>query len=272
MELSAATLFLDPLLPVSVRPAPSVLPLVQFPDTTTLLLICWSGRIDSPDAPAAPPFSAWRDPRGTTRLRSAEGWLIAIGHRLIREIGISCFGEPGFCRFLDDLLKPGWSPIGCDGRERIDAAARSLGLELAERPPAYRARARGLLSDLLLVLYRSTLSGTEPRAEEGYRLADALDYIESHYAEEISLASLAAIIGCSSSYFSRLFARVVGVPPLEYVNRVRIRRACELLRSTDEPVTSIAVEVGYNNLSFFNRYFRRIMLRTPREYRRYVAR
>lgn len=79
------------------------------------------------------------------------------------------------------------------------------------------------------------------------------------------------MMGTSSSYFSRLFRNEVGMPLFEYINRTRIRKACVMLRRADISVTQIAFDVGYNSVSFFNRYFRRIMHLTPREYRRYLT-
>jgi AraC-like DNA-binding protein len=61
------------------------------------------------------------------------------------------------------------------------------------------------------------------------------------------------------------------MPLFEYINRTRIRKACLLLRQPGLPVTAIALDVGYNSVSFFNRYFRRVMNVSPREYRRFLT-
>jgi AraC-like DNA-binding protein len=288
-------LYLDPLLPVTIRRAPLTLPATSSPDTTSYLVLVWEGSVENPIAgtesgvsrvatgatrrplavPAGKklvsgPVLIWSSPATRARLGTVEGWFVAVGHRVLQDITVGFYGEPGLCRFLDELEQPGWSPMAEFERERLDAIASSLADELDRRPPAYRARVRSLFSDLLLLIYRATLSGDADDHASGYRLSDVIDYIEDSYSDQLSLSDLAGILDCSPAYFSRMFSREVGVPPFEYINRVRVRHACSLLRSTQRSITEIAFEVGYNNVSFFNRYFRRIMQRTPREYRRYV--
>lgn len=275
-------LYLDPLLPVSLRRAPRVLPATANSDSTSYLVVVWSGEVGNPVADTAGRVSAtgfatvagpaliWSCPASSLRLGETDGWFLAVGHRLLQDIAVAFFGEPGLCRFLDELEQPGWSPLAQIERRQIDTIASSLMEEVESRPPAYRARVRSLFSDLLLLVYRATLPEAGDDREGGYRLSDVIDYIEQNYAETVALADLARVMQCSPAYFSRLFSREIGVPPFEYINRVRVRHACSLLRSTDRSITEIAFEVGYNNVSFFNRYFRKIMQRTPREYRRYV--
>jgi transcriptional regulator GlxA family with amidase domain len=72
----------------------------------------------------------------------------------------------------------------------------------------------------------------------------------------------------NTSDFSRRFKARTGYPLFEYINRLRVKRAAALLKRTDMGVLDIALAVGYNNLSFFNRYFRRLTGLTPAEYRR----
>ena len=96
-----------------------------------------------------------------------------------------------------------------------------------------------------------------------------IDLVDSRYAEEFSLDDLAARSGMSPTSLSRAFRRAAGMPLFEYINRTRIRKACLLLKSTDKPILEIAYAVGYNNISFFNRYFRKVMRLSPRQYRTY---
>ena len=300
-ESPGPNLYLDPLLPATVRRPPRRLPATANPGSTTYLAVVWNGEPDNPvvrsgtgpdevgirqgpgvvglhpsDRPIPLPRTVvgpaliWSCPASMMRLGAVDGWFLAVGHRVLQDITVAFYGEPGLCRFLDDLQNPGWSPMAELERDQIDSIATGLMDELDNRPPAYRARVRSLFSDLLLLIYRSTLQESADDHEGGYRLSDVVDYIEENYAQPLTLVDLAAVLACSPAYFSRLFSREIGVPPFEYINRVRVRHACSLLRSTDRSITEIAFEVGYNNVSFFNRYFRRIMQRTPREYRRYV--
>ncbi|HPG86673.1 MAG TPA: helix-turn-helix transcriptional regulator, partial [Spirochaetales bacterium] len=71
----------------------------------------------------------------------------------------------------------------------------------------------------------------------------------------------------NASDFSRRFKERAGCPLFEFINRQRVARACALLKSSDLSIIEISEAVGYNSLSFFNRYFLRIVGLSPREYR-----
>ena len=83
-----------------------------------------------------------------------------------------------------------------------------------------------------------------------------LAYIGGHLTEPFNEGDLAAIAGQSPSAFSRSFRRHTGIALVQYVNRLRINVACQLLMSHDAmPITEICYAVGFNNLSNFNRQF-----------------
>ncbi|PKO30848.1 MAG: AraC family transcriptional regulator [Betaproteobacteria bacterium HGW-Betaproteobacteria-9] len=92
--------------------------------------------------------------------------------------------------------------------------------------------------------------------------------ITEHLADEHSAAALAADLGMSESKFSRFFRKATGNTFTDFVNRVRISRACQLLMDTDQQVTHICYEVGFNNVANFNRRFLEIKGLTPSEFRK----
>ena len=83
-----------------------------------------------------------------------------------------------------------------------------------------------------------------------------------------SMADIAAELGMSESRFSRFFRRATGNSFTDFVNRVRINSACQLLMQTDHYVTDICYQVGFNNVANFNRRFLEIKGMTPSEFRR----
>ena len=99
------------------------------------------------------------------------------------------------------------------------------------------------------------------------RIDKAVDHICENYTEDLSLPRVSALAGMGMHSFSRSFRRVTGSTFTEFVARTRITKACHLLRQTDHQVTSICYLVGFNNISNFNRHFRRIRGMTPIEYR-----
>ena len=95
----------------------------------------------------------------------------------------------------------------------------------------------------------------------------ALVYVSQNYTHEIRVSDMARSCAMSESYFRKLFARLMGMPPLEYVNRYRIHRALNLLRLTQEPIQNIAARCGFFSLAAFNRNFKRYVGKSPSDWR-----
>ena len=100
------------------------------------------------------------------------------------------------------------------------------------------------------------------------RIEEMLDNIMSNLAEEISASDMANRMDMSESQFSRYFKKATGNTFTDFVNRLRINRACQLLMEGDQLVANICYEVGFNNVANFNRRFMDIKGMTPTEFRR----
>lgn len=96
----------------------------------------------------------------------------------------------------------------------------------------------------------------------------ALRYVSENYMRRVRVEELAASCAMSASYFRKVFARTMGMTPLEYVNRYRINRALNLLRGTDETVLQIAVQTGFPSVATFDRNFRRYVGKSPADWRK----
>ena len=107
---------------------------------------------------------------------------------------------------------------------------------------------------------------TESRMTETLRLV--LTYIQKHHSESVTIEQLAKIAHMSSSYFMSCFKQNFGLGAIEYLNQVRIRSACDLLRNTDRSISDIAFDTGFHNLSNFNRQFRTKVGCSPQTYRK----
>lgn len=99
------------------------------------------------------------------------------------------------------------------------------------------------------------------------RFSKVTNYIHQHLNAKISLKELAGIVCLSPDYLSKQFVEVMGVRPMEYVNRIRIERAQMLLVTTDLPIKQIADNVGISSNSYFSTLFRKQTMCTPEEYR-----
>jgi transcriptional regulator GlxA family with amidase domain len=111
----------------------------------------------------------------------------------------------------------------------------------------------------------------QPRPGASDRVSLACDYIASHLPEPIYVADLAAIVSLGKSAFSRLFKKSTGRTVPQYVNELRIARACLLLAETDLTVSQIAMDCGFVSPAHFQRQFREHQHCVPLTYRSRVV-
>lgn len=103
------------------------------------------------------------------------------------------------------------------------------------------------------------------------RINHVLAYLGKNLANELRETDLARLAGQSVSAFSHYFRRHTGLPFVQYVNRMRINLACQLLMDGDASITDICFRSGFNNLSNFNRQFLAVKGMSPSRFRRYQA-
>ncbi|MEO9525401.1 AraC family transcriptional regulator [Marinobacter alexandrii] len=163
------------------------------------------------------------------------------------------------------------------GIEFLDATkipeAVALFEEIAESTGFRRLTRFWTLIELLAAMtdYRVLSSSTYlPITDEKIlnRLNQALDLIFEHYHTGISLEEVAAHVNVSPTYFSKFFKKATGHRFIEFINSLRINKACEHLAHSDEPITEICFLVGFNNIANFNRRFYDVKKMTPSEYRK----
>ncbi len=109
-------------------------------------------------------------------------------------------------------------------------------------------------------------ANTEPPA-----ITRAKQFINEHQTGEISLTDVARAVNTSTFYFCKLFKKATGLHFTEYLSRIRIEKAKNLLLNPNLRVTEIAYAVGFQSLSHFNRVFKKIAGQSPTHYRRQAA-
>jgi AraC family transcriptional regulator len=107
----------------------------------------------------------------------------------------------------------------------------------------------------------------EVAALEGLKLRQLKDYIEDNLAEELAIATLAALIPMSQFHFARAFKAAIGESPHRYITQRRIERAKMLLSMTRLSGAEIAYQIGFSNQSHFTAQFRKIVGMTPKQFR-----
>lgn len=110
-------------------------------------------------------------------------------------------------------------------------------------------------------------SNTNVQDANDMRSIQMKEYIEKHYFENITAESLSTLFGISTRYMNDIFKRKYNDTPLQYLQKIRINQAKELLLKTDQDIVSICFEVGYETLSTFYRTFRNMVGISPNKFR-----
>lgn len=149
-------------------------------------------------------------------------------------------------------LDPEQIPIICDDLEVVDDISH------------YRQLARALNELFINILQKQptiSLTSTPPLVEM------LLSYIHNNPASNISLKNISLEYNVHEKYLGRIFKRHVGESFSEYRNRIRLLRATELIKKGNRKIIDIALDVGYENVTYFNRLFYREYHMTPHDYR-----
>lgn len=164
---------------------------------------------------------------------------------------------------------PDLSLRGADFKE-IGDLFRKMYSEYNAEKMGYCDIIRAYLIELIIKIFRymelDTPKETLPRNTE--IINKAIYYLKQNYNGDIKLEDIAIKSFLSKNYFSKLFKDVTGTSFSDYVQKLRIDEACSLLKNTDFKVTDIAMQTGFNDIKFFYEVFKKIMGKTPGDYRK----
>lgn len=161
-----------------------------------------------------------------------------------------------------------------EGEEGLQEMIRSCVDSFAQRDIAYQLHLKALIFELLyrLFVFHSAMREAQernlPTSVSRERVNAVLDYVDAHYAERIQLNDLVEIVHINKYYICKIFQQYTGKTVFNYVNEVRIRKAEELLLTTNRTVTEIAYATGFLDINYFSRIFKQIMGLTPTELRK----
>jgi AraC-like DNA-binding protein len=129
-----------------------------------------------------------------------------------------------------------------------------------------------MLKELIIRLMqteaRHLLIGNAARFQDTFRLSYIVKYIQENLHTPLSIEHLSRKACMSQSHFFRCFKNEFGISPIDFINNERIKKAAVLLRDPRKNINAICLECGFNNISYFNKLFKRHMKLTPTEYRK----
>ena len=115
--------------------------------------------------------------------------------------------------------------------------------------------------------------GKEPRPlpqSTSLLVKQVLAFIHQNYTQPINRKEIAATVGLSENYLSQIFRQEITISPWDYLNRFRIQKAKELLQQSQETITQVAIQVGFNDSAYFSRVFHKQTGLSPQEYRQSI--
>ncbi len=187
--------------------------------------------------------------------------------------------------FIAEFLRYNPNLLGCfrttqlilppQKRESVERILYSLLRECRDASAADMVMVKSLLGELLTLLNRYVAAEPMPleipkRDAASEKILEVVKYINSNFAEPLSLTMLSERFFIVPTHLSRLFRRVTGFTYAEYVNRVRIRHGAKLLLETKKTVTEIALASGFNSSNHFCKIFKSVMGCSPLQYRQSV--
>ncbi|MFA9557030.1 AraC family transcriptional regulator [Evansella sp. AB-rgal1] len=122
-----------------------------------------------------------------------------------------------------------------------------------------------LFTELLLTIIQD-FKAQKITGDTTNSIDSTVDFLSSHYQEKITLNYLSQLAGMSESHYSRLFKKIIGYSPMDYLRHVRMDRAKELIVLSDFRLKAIAQSVGYHDEFYFSRTFKKVVGVSPTEF------
>jgi AraC-like DNA-binding protein len=180
------------------------------------------------------------------------------------------------------MLHPPPRCLSGETGKQIGKLMRQMLDEWTDAKPGHHLAIKSLIMQVIVTAYRApeedivkpdelvakSSSPIPSPADEHYKaIRDVLNLMAEHYMAPWTLAEFAAHVELSPNYFNTLFRRVIGLPPMRFLESLRLRHARTLLGGTQMHITEIAPQVGYQDAAYFTRVFTKQTGQSPTAYR-----
>lgn len=167
---------------------------------------------------------------------------------------------------VDDLkLSEGENPA-------LEHIYKKMLKEFTEKEDGYIELLRGYLIELLIQIFRSMKASfhkkTDMMSRHASLMEQSIQYLKSNYKVNVKLSELASRSFLSPTYYCKLFKDYTGATISEYIQKLRIEEACNLLKTTDLKVIAVAQKIGYSDIKHFNEVFKKLTGTTPSAYKK----
>jgi AraC family transcriptional regulator len=196
-------------------------------------------------------------------------WAYTDGLRSVRELRMSFAPKVPESILGDDLDSAKTdTPVLLLYDDKVARCAELLAEECQEPSSGGRLYGESLTTALTATLFTRRNAFQRGNGLSPWQLRRAMEYLEAHMTQDISLEEMAKLVGLSQSQFARSFKTSTGMPPYKWSLYARIKRAQELLLRCREPIAFIALQTGFADQSHFTKTFRRATGATPKDWQR----
>jgi len=186
--------------------------------------------------------------------------------RLLRSYRNALEKMPGFSRLFRESVSKEELQVDTSTIAELDILANTIVSEEQSRLPGQSlAQTLSLINALLLVLRRCQDAQATMRCSS--ILAPAVCHMTYHFQRKIQMRELARMCNVSEITFYRRFLQEIGLPPTQWLLKLRVRKAMEFLMRTDLTIAEVAASVGFGDPLYFSRLFSRVTGCSPRKYR-----
>lgn len=161
-------------------------------------------------------------------------------------------------------------PMTCSVSQRLVDALKEFMTDYEESAPGYEQllEAGGLKITHLLIRSLFNINHSDGNIIRRMSVTRAIEFINNHYGEKISVDDLARTANLSASRFTRVFREETSMSPMEYFMHTRLEYAKRMLRGNDKTLSQIALDCGFNSSSYFYQCFTRAFKISPSDFRR----
>lgn len=205
--------------------------------------------------------------------------LTMVSDSFVFSLNMLGYSYPDSCttKYLQPLANQKWQfPIVIRSADENAAELKTTFTNIKkyylEQPYGFELELKASLFHFLGILFQCAPDCAEndrDNSAAAEKIKLVIEYIQKNYQQAISITELADICHFSNYHFMHFFKKHVAMTSIEYLNNYRLSMTLQQLKHSTVPITNIALENGFNNISYFNRLFKKQFGITPREYRLY---